>query len=247
MGKVKIPCMKMKRKICEILRDEMSVGLHGGLYHNLQIDFTYNSNHIEGSRLSHDETRFIFETNTIGELNAALPVDDIVETVNHFKAVDDVILTAGARLTQSYIKRLHERLKSGTSESRKSWFAVGDYKRLNNSVGGIDTTDVKDVPSAMRALLAWYREAPVSFERIVEFHVRFERIHPFQDGNGRVGRLIILKECLKHDVMPFIIDESLKFYYYRGLKEWSSEPEYMLDTCRTGQDLFAMRLKKFGY
>ena len=207
--------------LLDILKEQKESKLPGGIYHKIQIDLTYNSNHIEGSRLTHDQTRYIFETNTIGITNTSVNVDDIVETANHFKCIDSIIDNAKYALCEKYIKELHFLLKTGTSDSRKDWFAVGEYKKLPNEVGGIDTTLPEDVHTEVKALLVWYNSLEnVTFEDVVEFHVRFERIHPFQDGNGRVGRLIMFKECLKHNVVPFIIDEEHKLFYYRGLKEW---------------------------
>ncbi len=222
--------------------------ISGGLYHHLQIDFTYNSNHIEGSRLTHEQTRWIFETKTIGEIGADIPVDDIVETANHFRAVDRIISTAKATLTEAYIKRLHEILKSGTTGSRKEWFAVGDYKRLDNVVGEMETCPAKDVHFKMVELLAWWKNAPKNFENLLDFHVRFEQIHPFQDGNGRVGRLVLLKECLKYGITPFIITDKMRKFYYLGLQEWRQGSHLrLIETCRTGQDFFISDLRKFGY
>ena len=234
------------KSLLDILKEQKESKLPGGIYHKIQIDLTYNSNHIEGSRLTHDQTRYIFETNTIGITDTSVNVDDIVETANHFKCIDSIIDNAKYALSEKYIKELHFLLKSGTSDSRKDWFAVGEYKKLPNEVGGIDTTLPEEVHNEVKALLAWYNSLEnVTFEDIVEFHVRFERIHPFQDGNGRVGRLIMFKECLKHNVVPFIIDEEHKLFYYRGLKEWQSERGYLMDTCLSAQDQFRAVLKYF--
>lgn len=234
------------KSLLDILKEQKESKLPGGIYHKIQIDLTYNSNHIEGSRLTHDQTRYIFETNTIGITDTSVNVDDIVETANHFKCIDSIIDNAKYALSEKYIKELHFLLKSGTSDSRKDWFAVGEYKKLPNEVGGIDTTLPEDVHTEVKALLVWYNSREnVTFEDIVEFHVRFERIHPFQDGNGRVGRLIMFKECLKHNVVPFIIDEEHKLFYYRGLKEWQSERGYLMDTCLSAQDQFRAVLKYF--
>ena len=234
------------KSLLDILKEQKESKLPGGIYHKIQIDLTYNSNHIEGSRLTHDQTRYIFETNTIGITDTSVNVDDIVETANHFKCIDSIIDNAKYALSEKYIKELHFLLKSGTSDSRKDWFAVGEYKKLPNEVGGIDTTLPEDVHTEVKALLVWYNSLEnVTFEDIVEFHVRFERIHPFQDGNGRVGRLIMFKECLKHNVVPFIIDEEHKLFYYRGLKEWQSERGYLMDTCLSAQDQFRAVLKYF--
>ena len=234
------------KSLLDILKEQKESKLPGGIYHKIQIDLTYNSNHIEGSRLTHDQTRYIFETNTIGITDTSVNVDDIVETANHFKCIDSIIDNAKYALCEKYIKELHFLLKTGTSDSRKDWFAVGEYKKLPNEVGGIDTTLPEDVHTEVKALLVWYNSLEnVTFEDIVEFHVRFERIHPFQDGNGRVGRLIMFKECLKHNVVPFIIDEEHKLFYYRGLKEWQSERGYLMDTCLSAQDQFRAVLKYF--
>jgi len=231
-----------------VLDAERSSRISGGLYHRLQIDFTYNSNHIEGSRLTHEQTRWIFETKTIGEVGSDVPVDDIVETANHFRAIDRVISTAKAALTEAYVKRLHEILKSGTTDSRKEWFAVGDYKLLDNVVGEMGTCPVKSVRHEMAKLLDWWKGAEKSFENLLDLHVRFEQIHPFQDGNGRVGRLILLKECLKYGITPFIIADDMRKYYYLGLQEWRQGSRLrLLDTCRTAQDIFIVGLRKFGH
>ena len=236
-----------KHTLLAILREEKSARLSGGIYHRMQIDLTYNSNHIEGSRLTHDETRYIFETNTIGLSEKSVNVDDIVETSNHFRCIDSVIDNAEKALSENYIKELHFLLKTGTSDSRRDWFRVGDYKKLPNEVGGADTTDPDGVKREMKALLTSYnKKEDVTLEDIIEFHVAFERIHPFQDGNGRVGRLIMLKECLKHNIAPFIIDEEHKLFYYRGLKEWNTERGYLLDTCLSAQDKFIKILNTFG-
>ena len=231
-----------------ILEAERSARISGGLYHRLQIDLAYNSNHIEGSRLTHEQTRWIFETRTIGNMGADIPVDDIVETANHFRATDMVIMTATSALTEAYIKRLHEILKGGTTDSRKDWFAVGEYKRLDNVVGDMETCPAKDVHREMAKLLAWWKNAEKTFENLLDLHVRFEQIHPFQDGNGRVGRLILLKECLKHGITPFVIAENFKQFYYLGLQDWRKGSRLrLLDTCRTGQDVFILGLRQFGH
>ena len=236
-----------KRTLLDILREEKSARLSGGIYHRVQIDLTYNSNHIEGSKLTHDETRYIFETNTIGLSEKAVNVDDIIETSNHFRCIDRVIDNAHLALSEKYIKELHFLLKSGTSDSRLDWFRVGEYKKLANEVGGIDTTAPRAVAKEMKALLNSYNsKKEKSLEDILSFHVAFERIHPFQDGNGRVGRLIMFGECLKHNIVPFIIDEEHKLFYYRGLKEWDSERGFLIDTCLSAQDKFKTILKKFN-
>ena len=228
------------------LRQEKEAKLKGGIYHKTQIDLTYNSNHIEGSRLTHDQTRFIFETNTIGIEGESVRVDDIIETTNHFRCIDLIIDRAEEKLTESLFKELHSILKMGTSDSRKEWFTVGDYKRLPNEVGGNETTAPEDVHREMRALLKGYNgKKRKSFEDIIDLHQRFEAIHPFQDGNGRVGRLVMFKECLANGYVPFIITEELKMFYYRGLREWSNVRGYLLDTCLTAQDNYKAVLDYF--
>ena len=218
----------------------------GGIYHKIQIDLTYNSNHMEGSRLTHDQTRYIYETNTIGITDESVNVDDVIETANHFRCVDLVIDALKAPLTEKLIKELHATLKTGTSDSRQSWFAVGDYKKLPNEVGGMETASPEDVADKMRGLLAEYSsKESKTLEDLIDFHVRFERIHPFQDGNGRVGRLILFKECLKYGIVPFIIEDDLKLFYYRGLKEWGRENGYLTDTLLTAQDRFKKYLEYF--
>ncbi len=232
--------------LLDILLREKKASLSGGIYHKLQIELTYNSNHIEGSRLTHDQTRYIFETNTIGVTNDTVNVDDIVETSNHFRCIDLVIENATRVLSEEFIKELHRVLKNGTSDSRLSWFVVGDYKKLPNEVGGRDTTPPEDVASEMKSLLAQYNTKKAkTLEEILDFHYRFERIHPFQDGNGRVGRLILFKECLRNNIVPFIIDEDLKMFYYRGLSEWAQERGYLTDTCLAAQDNFKKYLDYF--
>ena len=229
--------------LLDILKEEKKAKLRGGIYHRVQVDLTYNSNHIEGSRLTHDQTRYIYETNTIGIVDEAVRVDDIIETTNHFRCIDFIIDKANANLSETLIKQLHYLLKSGTSDSRKDWFAVGEYKKLPNEVGGMDTTMPEDVAREIKSLLSWYNAIEnVTLDDIIEFHVLFEKIHPFQDGNGRVGRLIMFKECLKNNIGPFIIDENHKIFYYRGLKEWTRERGYLVDTCLSAQDNFKLRL-----
>ena len=220
--------VKPPTTLLDILQDEKTNKYSGGIYHKTQIDLTYNSNHIEGSRLTHDQTRYIFETNTIGIEKEVLNVDDVIETANHFRCIDKIINHAKATLSEKFIKELHLILKNGTSDSRKDWFAVGDYKKSPNEVGGMPTALPEDVADRMKELLAEYNgKVAVSFKDILDFHVKFERIHPFQDGNGRVGRLIMFKECLKYDIVPFIIGDNLKMFYYRGLKEWDNEKGYL--------------------
>ena len=237
---------KAENALLSILKDEKKKQRKGGVYHKVQIDLTYNSNHIEGSRLTHDQTRYIFETNTIGFENGAVNVDDIVETANHFRCIDMVIDNAMQPLSEAFIKRLHFTLKNGTSDSRKDWFAVGEYKRVPNEVGGRDTAAPEEVATKIGALLDTYNATKKhTLEQIVEFHHDFECIHPFQDGNGRVGRLILFKECLKNNIVPFIIEDDLKMFYYRGLHEWNNEHGYLMDTCLTAQDRFKAELDYF--
>lgn len=222
----------------QTLRDEKSIHMPGGLYHELQIRMTYNSNRIEGSKLSEDQTRLIFETNTV-DVGEGIPVDDIIETVNHFRAVDYVIDHAEEPLTENIIKELHRILKQSTKGSALAWFAVGDYKKRANVAGGRETAKPKDVPARMKALLSGYESLDaVSIDNVIEFHYDFERIHPFQDGNGRVGRLVALKECLRYGIVPSIIDDSEKMFYHRGLSEWETEKGYLTDICLDGQDTF---------
>lgn len=237
------------QNLLEFLRVEKASGMKGGIYHKVQIDLTYNSNHIEGSRLTHDQTRYIFETNTIGvgdDTSGSVNVDDVVETANHFCCIDMVIDQADKPINEAFIKELHRTLKNGTSDSRKSWFAVGDYKKLPNEVGGIETTAPEDVAGRIQELLRNYnKEKKKTLEDTLAFHVEFESIHPFQDGNGRVGRLIMFKECLRNGIVPFIIDEQHKMFYYRGLHEWKSEKGYLTDTCLSAQDKFKASLDYF--
>lgn len=229
--------VKQIMPLLAVLREQKEMKLKGGIYHRTQIDLTYNSNHIEGSRLSHEQTRFIFETNTVGFEGDSIRVDDIIETTNHFRCIDYIIDHAETRLTESLIKELHLMLKSGTSDSCKEWFAVGDYKRFPNEVGGCETTAPENVKSEISALLKEYNSIKEkTFDDILDFHYRFESIHPFQDGNGRVGRLIMFKECLANGFVPFIISDELKMFYYRGLQQWHSIKEYLRDTCLSAQD-----------
>ena len=239
--------IETENNLLAFLKREKDSSLKGGIYHKIQIDLTYNSNHIEGSRLSHDQTRFIFETNTLGITDDAVKVDDIIETVNHFRCIDLAIEGANTKLSESFIKQLHYILKTGTTDAQKSWFKVGDYKMIENEVGGSETVRPEDVASEMKALLADYNsKSEITFDDILDFHVRFESIHPFQDGNGRVGRLIMFKECLKHNIVPFIITAELKMFYCRGIKEWKNERGYLRDTCLTGQDAMKVSLDYFG-
>ena len=228
------------------LREEKAAKTKGGIYHKVQVELTYNSNHIEGSRLSLDQTRLIFETATVGVQEGVVRVDDIVEAQNHFRAVDYIIDKAKAPLSEGMIKELHRILKTATTDSTRDWFAIGDYKRLPNEVAGRKTTPPEDVAEEVKALLSAYNpRATHSFEEIVDFHVRFERIHPFQDGNGRVGRLVMFKECLASNVVPFIIADDMKEGYYRGLAEWDNEKGYLIDTCLAAQDAFEAALEYF--
>lgn len=233
--------------LLNILKEQKDMKLKGGIYHRIQVDLTYNSNHIEGSRLTHDQTRFIFETNTIGITDEVVNIDDIIETTNHFKCIDMVIDKAKTKkLNETFIKELHYTLKSGTSDSRKDWFRVGEYKKFPNEVGGNKTCLPEEVASEIKVLLADYNAINnKSIEDIIAFHREFECIHPFQDGNGRVGRLIMLKECLSNNIVPFIIDEELKWFYYRGLQEWDRTHNYLVDTCLTAQDKFKLILEYF--
>lgn len=228
------------------LREQKAMKMSGGIYHKVQIDLTYNSNHIEGSRLTHEQTRYIFETDTIGMSTEVVNVDDIVETTNHFRCIDLILDKAKEKLTEHLIKELHGTLKDGTSDSRKDWFAVGEYKRLPNEVGGQETTLPEEVHTKMKELLIEYNAKKQKvLEDILDFHVRFERIHPFQDGNGRVGRLLMFKECLANNILPFIITDNLKLFYYRGLSEWGHINGYLTDTCLTAQDEFKAILDYF--
>ena len=232
--------------LLSVLREQKASRLKGGIYHRTQIDLTYNSNHIEGSRLTHDQTRYIFETNTIGITDAAVNVDDIIETVNHFRCIDYIIDHAEEPVRESLAKQLHLLLKTGTSDSQKDWFAVDDYKRLANEVGGQETCPPKEVHQQMKALLSSYNHNKRKrMEDIIDFHVRFEQIHPFQDGNGRVGRLLMFKECLASGIVPFIITDDLKLFYYRGQKEWGHTNGFLMDTCLTAQDQYRALLDYF--
>ena len=233
-------------RILQVLREEKEIKLSGGLYHELQVRMTYNSNHIEGSKLSEDQTRLIFETNTL-DAGDCIPVDDVLETVHHFRAIDYVIDIAEDELTEDMIKHLHYILKHDTKDASLPWFAVGDYKKRANTVGGRETSKPSEVHEHMKELLQRYNaKDDVTLEDIVELHAEFEFIHPFQDGNGRVGRLVALKECLRHNVIPFLIEDAKKNYYYRGLAEWKDEKGWLLDTCRDGQDTFVRLLKMLG-
>ncbi len=232
--------------ILQLLREEKAAKISGGLYHETQIRLTYNSNRIEGSRLTEEQTRLIFETNTI-DVGDGIPVDDIIETANHFRAVDYMIDHAEEPLSESIMKELHKILKTATKDSTLPWFAVGDYKKRPNTVGGIETTKPNDVSTHIQNLLKDYlANKTVSFEDIIELHFRFESIHPFQDGNGRVGRLISFKECLKHNLVPFIIEDSKKSFYYRGLREYENERGFLIDTCYDGQDTYSALFKYFS-
>ena len=241
---------KGKSKVSPLLqrlRDEQQAHLKGGIYHRTQIDLTYNSNHIEGSRLTKEQTRYIFETNTLGVTTDNTRIDDILETVNHFRCIDYIIAHATDRITETHIKELHKILKTNTSDSQKTWFAVGDYKRLANEVGGEETALPTDVHRRMKGLLAGYNNLKhIEFDDILDFHVQFERIHPFQDGNGRVGRLLLFWQCLQAAIVPFIITEELRLFYYRGIQNWGSVNGYLRDTCLTAQDNYKAVLDYFG-
>lgn len=240
---------KKKLKISPLLnrlRQEKESGLKGGIYHRTQIDLTYNSNHIEGNRLTKEQTRYIFETNTLGITAENTRIDDILETVNHFRCIDYIIVHATEKITEPHVKQLHSILKNNTSDSQKPWFAVGDYKRLANEVGGEETVQPHDVHKRMKTLLAeYYANKHVTFDDILDFHVQFERIHPFQDGNGRVGRLLIFWQCLQNGIVPFIITEELRMFYYRGLQNWGRINGYLHDTCLTAQDEYKKMMEYF--
>ncbi|MBO6074005.1 MAG: Fic family protein [Paludibacteraceae bacterium] len=240
---------KGKKKLSELLtrlREEKDSKLKGGIYHRTQIDLTYNSNHIEGSKLTKEQTRYIFETNTLGITTENTSVDDIMETVNHFRCIDYVIDQAMDKITEAHIKQLHAMLKTNTSDSRKPWFAVGDYKRLANEVGELETVAPKEVHRHMKALLSDFNSLKqVEFDDILDFHVRFERIHPFQDGNGRVGRLLLFWQCLQNAHVPFIITDKLRLYYNRGIRNWGDTNGYLRDTCLTAQDHYKALLDYF--
>ncbi len=244
--KRQIKTSKGSRKLVDILRQEKESKLSGGIYHKLQIEMTYNSNHIEGSKLTHDQTRLIYETKKVGVNGESIKVDDIIETANHFRCIDLAIESANTKLTEALIKQFHYTLKNNTSDQDKAWFKIGDYKLLPNQVGGKDTCPPELVKEKISELLKRYNSIKeVNIEDIIEFHYEFETIHPFQDGNGRVGRLIVLKECLKYNIVPFIITDKIKDYYYRGLKEYSSEKGYLIDTCLYGQDIVKSFLDYF--
>lgn len=246
-----LPPKKQRRHTCKnalllALREQKQTKLHGGIYHRTQIELTYNSNHIEGSRLTHEQTRCIYETNTIGLHGQAMNIDDIVETTNHFRCIDFIIDNAEKRLSENLIKELHRLLKSGTSDADKKWFSVGGYKQLPNEVGGMETCAPERVHTEMRKLLTDYNtRSAKTIEEIIDFHHKFECIHPFQDGNGRIGRLILFKECLRNNIVPFIITDDLKWFYYRGLTEWNNIRNYLIDTCLTAQDNYKSTLDYF--
>ena len=238
-----------KINVLEVLREQKEMGLKGNLYHNTQIMFSYNTNHIEGSKLTEEQTRYIFETNTIlFEGGTVASVDDILETANHFKLVDYMLDIADQNLTEDIIKKFHKILKEGTMDSRKEWFNVGDYKKLANEAGNMKTSSPKQTPKDIQKLMEWYNSLPkVTIKEIIEFHARFEKIHPFQDGNGRVGRIIAFKECLKNNIIPFIILDKDKLYYYRGLKEYQNKTEKgdLIDTCLNAQDEYTQMIKYY--
>jgi Fic family protein len=237
---------KLPNKLLERLKIEKNNKISGGIYHKIQIDLTYNSNYIEGSNLSHEQTRYIFETNTIGLENKVVKIDDIIETTNHFRCIDLAIEQANYALSESFIKQLHRILKTGTTDSKNNWFALGEYKKMENTVGGQETTSPALVAKSMKKLISNYNKTKnKTFDDLIKFHYDFESIHPFQDGNGRVGRLILFKECLRNNIVPFIIDDSLKLFYYRGLREWKKQKGYLIDTCLTAQDRFKKVLDYF--
>lgn len=236
----------MASQLLNILREQKEMGLKGGIYHKTQIDLTYNSNHIEGSKLTHEQTRYIYETNTIGITNEAVKVDDIMETVNHFRCFDFILDNAEIILSEQLVKDLHKILKTGTTDSQKTWFSVGDYKQIPNGVGGIETSLPEDVHNHMKELLSTYNGiSDKTLNDILAFHVQFERIHPFQDGNGRIGRLVMFKECLANDIVPFIITDDMKMFYYRGLDEWGHINGFLTDTCLAAQDDYKRILDYF--
>lgn len=238
--------MSENNSLLSLLQEEKEMKLKGSIYHQTQVKFAYNSNHIEGSQLTEDQTRYIYETNTIGIEKEPVNIDDIIETVNHFQCFDYMLECASEDLSEDMIKKFHSILKSNTSDSRKSWFIVGGYKKRPNVVGDTPTTPPGKVQNELQQLIhAYHVKNTITFEDIVEFHYRFEKIHPFQDGNGRVGRLIMFKECLKHDLVPFIIDETHKMFYYRGLKEFKEERGYLIDTCLSAQDRYKELLDYF--
>ncbi len=240
------PVKEKEQTLLEILKEEKKSKISGRIYHKIQIELTYNSNHIEGSSLTHEQTRYIYETNTIGINDKSVKVDDIVETVNHFRCIDIIIDNANYKLSENFIKDLHFMLKNGTTDSRKNWFAVGNYKKLPNEVGGIQTISPNKVSYEIKKLLNSYnKKTKKTLEDLIDFHCKFEKIHPFQDGNGRIGRLILFKECLKNNIVPFIITEDLKFFYYRGLAQWNKQKGYLTDTCLTAQDRFEKYLDYF--
>ena len=238
-----------KINVLDVLREQKEMKLKGNLYHNTQITFAYNTNHIEGSKLTEDQTRYIYETNTLlAEKDSITDLDDILETANHFKLVDYMLDMADKKLTENMIKDFHKILKEGTSDSRKDWFAAGDYKKLPNEVGGLKTTEPKNVEKDMKKLLEWYEDLKhVTINEIIEFHAKFEKIHPFQDGNGRVGRIIAFKECLKNNIVPFIILDKEKLFYYRGLNQYQTNKEkgYLIDTCLNAQDQYTGMIKYY--
>lgn len=238
-----------KINVLEVLREQKNMKLKGNLYHNTQITFAYNTNHIEGSRLTEDQTRYIYETNTLlAEKDSITDLDDILETTNHFKLVDYMLDIADNKLTENMIKEFHKILKEGTSDSRKDWFVVGDYKKMQNEVGGLKITEPKNVEKDMKKLLEWYESLKqITINEIIEFHAKFEKIHPFQDGNGRVGRIIAFKECLKNNIVPFIILDRDKLFYYRGLNQYQTGKEkgYLIDTCLNAQDQYVNMIKYF--
>jgi len=244
-----LPPQKGKKNVSPLLlrlTEEKENRLKGGIYHRTQIELTYNSNHIEGSRLTKEQTRYIFETNTLGVTTESTRIDDILETVNHFRCIDYVIDHATGKITEAHIKQLHRLLKTNTSDSQKTWFAVGEYKRLANEVGGEETVQPEEVHKRMKLLLNEYNTLKqVGIDDILDFHVQFERIHPFQDGNGRVGRLLMFWQCLQAGVAPFIITEELRLYYYRGIQQWGNVNGYLRDTCLTAQDNYKAALDYF--
>lgn len=224
--------------ILQILREEKEGKISGGLYHELQVRMTYNSNHIEGLKLTEDQTRLIFETRTIN-IDDIVSVDDIIETSNHFRAIDYVIDHALEPLSEDIIKHLHLILKSGTKDVSLDWCRVGEYKMRANMVGGRETSKPSEVSTSMNKLVTDFNsKSNITIDDIIKFHADFEYIHPFQDGNGRIGRLISLMQCLRFNIVPFIIEDSKKLYYYRGLSNWKEDKGWLIDTCLDEQDTF---------
>ena len=237
-----------KINVLDTLREQKDMKLKGNLYHQTQVSFAYNTNHIEGSTLTEEQTRYIFETNTIlFEGDTVAKVEDILDPSNHFKLFDYMLDVADKKLTEKMIKEFHKILKDGTLDSRVEWFNVGEYKQRANTIGsGIKTTSPNNVEKEMSKLMDWYNSLKqVTIKEIIEFHYKFESIHPFQDGNGRIGRIIMFKECLKNNIVPFIIQDADKLFYYRGLKEYKNEKGYLADTCLNAQDQYIKMIEYY--